>query len=192
MPAKDLGQKWSTHKLKDFALKFQPGFLPLSRHSPGYSYLRAEDGIGMYGALNSPLNSGNRYHIYSLAFIFETGEVWSIEVDSIIGGRDQIYYSDIESSYTRALVNYTNFLKTLGIDGPYKWKAGITGVKNKKLAYPPPPGKAWVGSGPTCTTDLIEVEGQYDGQESSTSALLPFFEKIFDKCGRPYPDYLPK
>jgi hypothetical protein len=46
--------------------------------------------------------------------------------------------------------------------------------------------------GPQCVSDNIMEQGDYDGQQPPTNALLPFFKLIFDKCGVPRPDHLPR
>ena len=48
----------------------------------------------------------------------------------------------------------------------------------------------WVG--PQCLSDNVVEEGDYDGQQTPTNALYPFFTLIFDKCGVPRPDHLPR
>lgn len=95
--------------------------------------------------------------------------------------------------FTKGLENYTQLLGVLGITSPYKWEAGIYGLKGKYLYYPPPPEKVWLDkNGPVCATDKIEASGEYDGEKSYASSLMPFFEKIFQKCNRSRPDYLPQ
>jgi len=39
---------------------------------------------------------------------------------------------------------------------------------------------------------LITSEGEFDGGGSARQALLPFFSKIFQKCGKDRPDWLPQ
>jgi hypothetical protein len=34
------------------------------------------------------------------------------------------------------------------------------------------------------------MEGNLNAEETALKALLPFSEKLFQKCGRPRPDYL--
>jgi hypothetical protein len=37
--------------------------------------------------------------------------------------------------------------------------------------------------GPECLSENIIVEGTYDGKQTTTSALAPFFNRIFNKSG---------
>jgi hypothetical protein len=106
--------------------------------------------------------------------------------------KDRLFVTDTEKAYADGLTKYSDLLKKMGIDGPYQWKAGLIGVKKRKLTYPAPPGKSWMfpDRGPSCATDVIEAEGQIKPGESSTTALLPFFKKIFDECGEERPEYL--
>ncbi len=46
----------------------------------------------------------------------------------------------------------------------------------------------WPGS--ECLSDQITASGLYQGRESPTTALIPFFTEIYNKCGVPRPDYL--
>jgi hypothetical protein len=43
-----------------------------------------------------------------------------------------------------------------------------------------------------CVSDTIIEEGDYDCQQTPASALYPLFKAIFEKCGTPRPDHLPR
>jgi hypothetical protein len=171
--------------------------LPLIRSTgSGYSLLRAADGEGYYrtGSVtgNQPASS-TTIKTDSVAFAFRSGEIWSIETALLAYAKDKIYYTDLEKVFTESVQNYREFLKQLGIDPPLRWKAGLIGVRGRHLGYQPQPGYAWSGPGPICATDLIEAEGLIESNEqNTTTALLPFFGKIFEECGIVRPDYLPQ
>lgn len=81
-----------------------------------------------------------------------------------------------ENLWERALAKYTEFLQQLGLKPPFRWIAGVEGVKGRGLL---------VGSDVTgaCATDIVEVDGFHTPDERAGISLQPFFEKIFDVCG---------
>ncbi|MDD5318701.1 MAG: hypothetical protein PHF79_02685 [Candidatus Pacebacteria bacterium] len=187
MPVEKQDKKWTIPELKATREKDVGNLAPLIGRG-GYSSLRAEDGVGTY---ISSGEKGSTAIALGVSFAFETGEVWGIDTALLSYASDQLYQSEIEKNYSSALNNYTKFLSILGVKGSFRWIAGINGTKGRHLGYPPPEGKAWVNSkGPTCAAKQIIAEGTYDGVTTSSESLLPFFKKIFEKCGRERPDYL--
>jgi hypothetical protein len=190
MPTVNPQREWPTRELRRVALE-KSHLLPLQHPAGGYSYLRASDGEGMYRA-NGDKTDPKKVEIESATFAFKTGEIWSIETALLSWNKDMLYSTEIEKAFVVGIGNYGLFLKELGISAPFHWKAGLIGTKGRHLAYPPPPGHNWLReNGPICATDIIEAEGQLDDGQNPTRALLPFFEKIFEECGRERPDYLP-
>lgn len=196
MPSVDIGKKWTTGELKAQAMKGNIRLLPLIRSSGvGYSLLRAADGEGYYrggSAMGAQPVSSNTITTDSVAFAFRSGEVWSIETALLAYAKDKIYYTDLEKVFVESVQNYREFLKQLGIDPPLRWKAGLVGVRGRRLGYPAKPNHYWAGPGPVCATDSIEAEGVLEAEQSALTSLMPFFEKIFEECGIKRPDYLPR
>ena len=193
MPATNPQKEWPTRELKKIAMQKSSLLMPLIHPSGGYSYLRASDGEGMYRAKGNNNSNTNALTVDSVTFAFKTGEVWSIETSLLNYAKDRIYMTDTEKVFVDGIGLYSQFLKELGVNPPYLWKAGLVGVKGRQLGYAPPPGKQWIrDKGPVCATDIIEAEGKIDPEQSATTALLPFFKKIFDECGIERPDYLPQ
>jgi len=191
MPATNPQKEWPTRELKKIAME-KSYLMPLIHPSGGYSYVRASDGEGMYRASGNGSSSANTT-VDSITFAFKTGEIWSIETAFLNYAKDRLYATEIEKIFVKGVETYSRFLKELGIDPPYRWKAGLIGVKGRQLGYAPPPGKQWIrDGGPVCATDLIEAEGEIEFEQTTTTALLPFFKKIFDECGVERPDYLPQ
>jgi hypothetical protein len=128
----------------------------------------------------------------SVAFAFETGEVWSIDT-TILTYSSPADLPFLEPYYNERLKGYARFLAGLGLKPPYHWIAGVTGVKDRRFQRPPPPGQMWIpgSSGPRCLSETVKKKGEYDGEQAPSSALYPFFKAIFDACGVPRPDYLP-
>jgi hypothetical protein len=195
MPTTDLKKQWTAREIKAMAMQSSAHLLPLLSPSGGYSYLRASDGVGMYRAGSSGGDTPSRpnaMQVDSVAFAFRTGEVWSVETALLAYDKDRLFYSDIEKAFIKGAEHYRAFLKALDIGPLYRWKAGLIGVQGRHLGYPARPGHYWMGPGPLCATDHIEAEGSLDSEQSTLTALIPFFEKIFDECGSERPDYLPK
>ena len=193
MPVTNPQKQWPTRKLKEVAMQSTPYLMPLINGAGGYSYLRASDGEGMYRAGGSSTSRPDAIEVDSVAFAFKTGEVWSVESAFLTYYKDRLYATEIEQLFVKGVERYSQFLKELGIDPPYHWKAGLVGVKGRKLGYAAAPGREWVrDGGPICLVDLIEAEGEIAFEQPATTALLPFFTKIFDECGIERPDYLPQ
>jgi hypothetical protein len=153
----------------------------------GTHMFRAEDGVGTCILLDGVQTK-------TAAFAFKTGEVWA--TDTWVLGTEQTMISavEIEKMLTEQLPRYAYFLGLLGLKPPYRWIAGLTGVKNRQLQYPRGryaieiPGMP----GRLCTAEQVITEGLYNGEQSSMSTLLPFFKDIFDACGIERPEHLPQ
>ncbi len=158
-------------------------------YGSGLYRLRAEDGGVGSCALLSPeaLETG------SVAFAFQTGEVWAIDTWLLAAAPTDLLMVDIERLFTQRLQEYAAFLTHLGLQPPYHWIAGVTGIKDRWIQTPPPPGQmrvpGWLGA--QCLSETVQKEGEYDGQRAPSSVLISFFQAIFDACGVPRPDYLP-
>ncbi|MHB1086505.1 MAG: hypothetical protein ACYCZ0_02030 [Minisyncoccota bacterium] len=192
IPTAVLQRQWTAHELKDFAMK-NHHLHPLIRGS-GYSFLRAEDGAGTYRAQarDDSKQEPERISTDSIAFAFETGEIWAIETALLAWDTSRLFQGDIESNFSLALDSYSKFLQSLGIPLPFTWIAGIEGTKGRRLGYATKPNHMRIGPDPICVAEQITVEGIFDGTKTPTAALLPFYNRIFEKSGLPRPDYLPQ
>jgi hypothetical protein len=196
MPSANIDKKWTTGELKVLAMQGNIHLLPLIRSGSNYSLLRASDGEGYYrtgSVASTQPTSPNTVKTDSIAFAFRSGEIWSIETALLAYKKDRIFDTDLEKTFVQGAENYREFLKKLGINSPFHWKAGLIGVRGRHLGYEPQPGYAWSGPGPVCAANAIEAEGVIESNDQSiTTALLPFFKKIFEECGIVRPDYLPQ
>ena len=184
MPVVEPGKKWPAYELKRQAI--QTGTLNLVPFVDNPNYvLRAEDGIGICS-----LMTPDELETISVAFAFETGEVWSIDTWLLACDSIRLFVGEIEGLFTRRLQAYARFLAGLGLAPPYCWIGGLAGVKGRRLQIPPPQGRMQIALGPECLSETIIEQGIYDGQQTPSNALYPFFKAIFDKCGVPRPDYL--
>jgi hypothetical protein len=187
MPAVDPQKRWPVKELLRIGSE-DSALFPLRNSAGGYSHVRASDGQGIYRVEPSKRRSTD-----TVAFAFRTGEVWSVDAAFLALDASRLYYSDIENVFTEAAERYRRFLKGLGIGGPYRWRAGLVGVKGRHLGYPPRPGYVREGySGPICAADQIESVGSITEEQGTLEALLPFFEQIFEECGIERPDHLAK
>jgi hypothetical protein len=192
LPTIETKKKWSPHEIRELCQK-NPDLLWPMRTRSGYSFVRAEDGEGVFEGITDKQGEGDSAikDAWAISFVFETGEIWGVDVALLDYKKESIFYGDIVDIFTKTFNKYTQFLSTIEIPLPYKWIAGMTGLKGRKLKYSPPPGKMRIGdSGPICVTDTIEVNGIYTGNKDGLTVLSPFFDKIFEKCGRPRPDHL--
>lgn len=191
MPINDTGKTWSPHEIKPHLLSGGGIRLPpFNNGAGGYGQLRSEDGVGIYRG--KPQNEGaTTIETDSVAFIFTTGEIWSVDTSYLMyGGSDRLPF--VEDLYVETAQSYISFLKSLGLEPPFKWMAGMIGIKGRHLQYPVQQGYGRVGTGPVCASSVITAEGQYDNEEDLKKSLMPFFKKIFEQCGLARPSYLPE
>ena len=97
----------------------------------------------------------------------------------------------IVKSFAAALDDYAGFLHRLGLTPPFQWIAGLSGIKNRRLAVVPPPGHIDIHPGPECLADPIIQSGTYETGQQARTALQPFFDLICRKSSRTYPNYPP-
>jgi hypothetical protein len=182
MPTVDPGRRWPAHELKDQAIRTGSlNLQPFVYHN--LCILRAEDGVAI-------CHLADAVETTSVAFAFETGEVWSVDTTLLAYDAGDIPY--LESLYIERLPHYARFLSSLGLTPPYHWIGGLTGVKDRRLVIPPGMMRIVGSRGPQCLSDTIIEEGDYDCQQTPASALYPLFKAIFEKCGTTRPDHLPR
>jgi hypothetical protein len=185
MPSFDAGKTWTAQELREAArtVILHPFIWS------GLYTVRAADGIGFCNLLTP-----EDQETTSIVFAFESAEVWAIDTWLLGTHPPEIFIGELEKEWATRLLEYGAFLRHLGVNPPYRWIAGITGVNHWHLQYPAPPGQmrfsGW--QGPECFADEIVIEGTYDNAQSTIAALLPFFEKMYERCGIRRPDYLNK
>jgi hypothetical protein len=194
MPHIDTGRTVPLNQIKELSTK-STNLFPLFHTAGGYSYVRGADGEGVYRAVSREGKpQAVRVTVPSVAFAFETGEIWSVDMAMYGYDKEHIFYGQIAEAYKNALTRYSQFLRDLGFSPPFRWEAGMIGAYKRKLQYEPPPGKHWVAGHPgrVCLNDVIQADGEDDGTHRAEEVLAPFFDKIFTKCGTERPDYLRK
>ena len=96
-----------------------------------------------------------------------------------------------ENSFAKSLEEYSAFLSRIQIEPPYRWIAGMEGVKGRGIYLPAPPGRTALrmihGS---CVADHIKVKGLHSPGDAAQQSLRPFFDAIYDNCGLERPAWL--
>ena len=180
-PIIDPAMLWPATKLKQIATgKGRINLPPLTSYN--LSFLRAGDGFGIY----SSKDPGKSFETEAVAFVFETGEIWSIDTSLLSFVPGHLPFAEIEKYLTECLEAYGLFFQDLAVNGPYCWIAGLEGVKNRRLQVPSK-NHSNIILGPPCLENILKVEGAYNIGDPPAKALRPFFELLFRKCGEIYP-----
>ena len=172
MPAVELTLRWTPLELRTLANRIT--LLPMIEATGHLDWLRESDGFG-----SCVLIDRESTETPSAVFVFNTGEIWSIDTAYLSFETDAIYISEMEKCYNRCLRDYSEFLRNLGVNPPYCWEAGITGAKDRRLAR----GTFAGFVEPKCVSTSIAREGIYDGEQLPEKALLPFFGAIYEDAG---------
>jgi hypothetical protein len=187
IPQDFVTHEWSNDELLNSGRRQGAMLLPLSWGN--MQYLRAVDGMGAFATIdpvNLPPDSD------SIAFAFNTGELWSIDTSvlGIAAKKKHLYFLDIARTLVPKLREYGQFLLSLGLQPPFKWIAGIEGVKGWRLQVPPPPNHIITSPGESCFKDVVEADGTYEPSQPPAAALLPFFTRLFRACGKTIPPHI--
>jgi hypothetical protein len=188
MPRFDSEKRWSSAELQKFATSAGSHLMPMNDATVSYGYIRAEDGFGVRAML-----ADQKDRTFWAVFAFNTGEVWTVDSYLVAATRDQTSPSIPldEASFARPLENYSAFLERLGLEPPYRWIAGIDGIKGRGLHIPAPQGRI---SPPfprgSCVVDCVSESGLHTLGDAGKQSLKPFFDAIYDKCGLERPAWL--
>ena len=178
IPERSIATPLNDMRMADAAL--QTGAFRLRPFTSGQDIhqLRAEDGIGMCWMINSD----NRTE--SVAFAFEDGEIWSVDSALLRSSRTDILPAyEIESAFMDGLKNYLGFLRYLGLQGRYKWIAGLEGASGRRFFFSATMGHLQPFYGQDLLSDRLEVDGIISIETTDVaSALEPFFSRIYQKC----------
>jgi hypothetical protein len=120
-----------------------------------------------------------------VAFAFRTGEIWSVDTAVLASCPNDLPEPSIAEAYAQHLYGYARFLQNLGVNPPYRWIAGLSGVDGRRLEIP---NRSFPG--PLCLAEIITDEGMYNLDQEPAATLRPFFAKFFDECDIPRPAYL--
>jgi hypothetical protein len=169
IPASDPGRRWKNLELKQPAMNLVT--LPMMQNAgSGFGFVEAEDGCGYWATFQDS-------QTYAVAFIFHTGEVW---ITNSAMSRVAEFVELDEEGLARTLDGCASFLKHLGCDKPYRWVVGFEGIKGRQLVVR---GRS-LGQ---CVSNVVEDEGTLAEEEKAADKLRPFFEQVYDCCGRTRP-----
>jgi hypothetical protein len=140
-------------------------------YEPGSSFggVRGADGCGFYNNVGPEATP-------SLVYVFSDGEVWAINTMYLSIRPDLIFFD--EDRIVKSLEQCVDFLKGLGISGPYRLIAGLEGILDRHLQEDTFRRKRGL-----CLVDVIEWEGSFKTGDSAKARLEPFFEEVFERCG---------
>ncbi len=142
--------------------------------------LRAEDGIAICGTLDGDSRTA------TVAFAFETSEVWAINTSLLdyTKGDNILPFDAIKTETSDSLTSFRDYFLRLGISGPYKWHAGIEGVRGRRF-HTSSSSLIQSFGGHTCLSNEFSVQGTFTDKQDPQVALRPFFDMIYQKCGYP-------
>jgi hypothetical protein len=142
-------------------------------------YLKSKDGVGVYSKIEENDNTTN-----SITFVFRSGNIWSIDT-GIIGLDESLLHCDklqgrIASVFDESLVFFNN----IKCKAPFKWKIGIEGILNKRLASRDSQSEEEI------LIDKVVCGKTYNDETSIEKAIHPFFEKLYDEVNATCPPEL--
>ena len=180
--------RWATHG----GLQLDP-LLQVERLSP--RYLIAGDGFGCW--LGHPRGTSNPedkiVEAGSVAFAFETGEVWAVDTFMLSVQGRVFALQDVIDRMVFGLKRYSTFLRNLGFTEPFVWKAGITGAQDFSVFAPVNPNSSGGGGRSPqyhCNSPDIKDEGTLQAGQSVHEAIRPFIELACRRCGFSRPDFM--
>jgi hypothetical protein len=186
MPVNKQNRVWKTDELRQAATQAQGHLRLLWDGYSGLSYLVAHDGFGVYTRINKGIAQ-------AATFVFRSGEIWAIDADYLaqVAANGVNAIPDVEREYARSLRLYQSVLVRLGIDPPFRWVAGMTGIKGRGLEVPTRPGHAsFPGPRGKCMLDTVTMEGECSPADNPVHCLKPFFDELYQSCGLPRPSWL--
>ncbi|HDR9483217.1 TPA: hypothetical protein QDC20_000316 [Burkholderia aenigmatica] len=187
MPEHATHRLWTTDEIRA-ALRASPDPVRLLWDGyGGHGELRHADGFGIFARRPGEEEASG------LAFAFKAGEVWTVDALYLdcVAHKGVTSIPDAEMMYALALKTLGTFEARLGIPPPYRWIAGMSGLRGRGMEVPHAPGRASLpGPRGSCLQDVVIVTGTYAAQTSPVLALKPFWEAIYESCGLSRPQWL--
>lgn len=184
MPLTQSGRVFSSSELIS-AMDDSGMLMPLFNGLGGYSRIRAHDGVGVFWSSGEGETS-------DIVFIFKTGEIWSIDSHIIKARQESNSIQLSEREFTSALKRFGGYLGRLGINPPYRWIAGMEGIRGRGMFVPSRDGYYPYNNQPSgrCMLDSVTVDGIFDPNEDTEKSLEPFFVRVYEICGLDRPAWL--
>jgi hypothetical protein len=131
--------------------------------------VRGPDGYGLAHAVSSGVTP-------MLVYVFTSGEVWSIDAALMSYSSDQVFFNP--ANFVSAIQRFSDLLGRLGVGGPYRWVAGIEGMKNRRLQID---GRAYTFPPAPCLVDSVVCQGEFSGDLAEAGqSIEPFVAEVFD------------
>ena len=173
IPGSDPGKTWRNLELKQPAMTLLT--LPMMQSAgSGFGFLEAEDGCGYWATFQDS-------QTYAVAYVFNTGEVW---ITNSAMSRVAEFFELDEEGFARTMDGCAAFLKLIGSNKPYQWVVGFEGIKGRQLVI----RSRTLGQ---CVSNVVEDEGTLAEGDRAADKLRPFFDQVYDRCGRGRPESTP-
>lgn len=183
MPDKQQAGAWAVSELKKKMNEGGRFLLPLGSFT-NWSHIRAPDGFGYI-----PSMANESPQVPAAILAFKTGEVWSVYSGPLLMHSE---LGNFEPMFVYCFKQCIEFLRDgLSILPPYRWIAGVEGMKGKKLVKVTQRGSHYIenSTGP-CLEDVVMDAGKLESADSIFLGLRPFFRKLYDACGAERPDHM--
>lgn len=119
----------------------------------------------------------------AILYAFRNGETWSLYSLHLQWDEQNVHLVDL--NFAEALRDQATLLRRLKVNGPYRWEAGLHGIKGRRLI-----ANSRVNTFPSqpFLSDEVIVTGDFGGElEMAEQALCPFFARVWDEAGRQHP-----
>ncbi|NNM65011.1 MAG: hypothetical protein HKL99_10435 [Burkholderiales bacterium] len=134
-------------------------------------FMRGADGVGVCIAPKAR-DTDDGQSTRMISYALTSGEIWCIDALTMGYIANQLIFS--ESEYTQTLESAAALLRRLGVAGPYRWIAGISGAAGRRLA-----DERGHQRGSAILSEEIVVDGEFsDESGAAPAALAPFFDAV--------------
>ncbi len=187
MPVNQLSREWSIAQLRETMARAGLALLPLGWGFSTWSFLRASDGFGYYPQVSRNIDQV----VPAVSLAFKSGEIWTVYAGPI-GTPQEGTFVNIEHVFTETLLRCVRFMREgLEIALPYRWIAGIEGIKGKRMQCFARPGHTrYTPYSSASLDDVVSDSGVLSVGDTVALTLRPFFRKIYDSCGEARGDYM--
>jgi len=176
MPDQQQSRLWTISELRAAMDTAGRIILPIGSFQ-GWWSIRTAEGYGKIPAMQNDLDP-----VPAVIVAFKSSEVWSVYAGPT--SRNQ-QMPNVESLYVDCFVRCVPFLRDgLRISPPYRWIAGIEGLKGKKMQRFAAPGYSYFNpmTGECLVETVIDI-GLFRATDKPQLALKPFFEKLHEAFG---------
>jgi hypothetical protein len=183
MPDKEQSRQWTIAELRTAVNSGGRILLPMGNFGT-YSRFRAADGYGY-----APTMSKDGEPLLSVIIAFKSGEVWSTYCGPLSLKQE---VGNMEPWFVECFLRCIALLRDgLKVDLPYRWIAGMDGIKGKRMYKTPAPGKYYVEALTGQSLEHMVMErGVLNASDPAQLALRPFFRKLYDVFGAERSDHM--